>query len=70
MLMDISSAWATKLLSKLITRNVQAKMGRNVNVQIRSISLKSDDRDNVVLHVDALASITKQDLQELLLNKQ
>ena len=69
MLMDISSAWATKLISKLITRNVQAKLGRNVNVQIRNISVKSGDHDDVVVHVDAAASITKQDLQELLLNR-
>ena len=63
----IESAWATKLVSMLITRLARKKLGKDASIQVNSVTLNSVNDEELKLHVDIDAIVTKNDLQKLLL---
>lgn len=66
--MKIESTWATKLVSKLITRSVRKKIGKDVSIQVNAVTLNPVEDGRLKLHVDMDGYVTKEDLTTLLLN--
>lgn len=66
--MKIESTWATKLVSKLITRSVRKKLGKDVSIQVNAVTLNQAEDGKMKLHIDMDGYVTKEDLAALLLS--
>lgn len=66
--MKIESMWATKLVSKLITRSARKKLGKDISIQVNSVTLNQVEDGKMKLHIDMDGYVTKEDLTTLLLS--
>lgn len=66
--MNITSTWATKLLSLVLNKMLKNRLGNDVRVQINNVSIKAHESDKVQVHLDVDAAMTKEYLQNVLLN--
>ncbi len=64
-LLDLTSSFVTDILSKIITKTLHTKLGKNVDIDINDayVSIENGKLD---IHLDIDASMNKDDLLPLL----
>lgn len=63
--MKISSAFARRMVAKMIRKGLKKGTGYDIDIDLKNIYISIDDSNVAHIHLDANAKIQKNDLEKI-----